>query len=149
MSLKEKIESEIKSAMKAQDKKLLTALRGIKSMILLAETEKGASENISQETEIKLLSKAAKQRKDSAQIYKEQGREDLYEVEMYELGVISRFLPEMMSNEELKEAIQAIIAQTGASSAKDMGKVMGIASKTLAGKAENSRISEIVKSLLP
>lgn len=149
MSLKEKVEAEIKVAMKAQDKRLLTALRGIKSMILLAETEKGAAESISEETELKILSKAAKQRKDSADIYKEQGRDDLYEVEAFELEVINRFLPKMMDDSELLEAIKAIIAQSGATSAKDMGKVMGVASKALAGKAENARISATVKSLLP
>ncbi len=148
MSLKETIEAEMKAAMKAQDKRLLTALRSIKSMILLAETEKGAGETLSQEAEIKILSKAAKQRKDSAEIYKEQGRQDLYEIEMYEWEVINRFLPKMMDDEELAGAIKAIIAETGATSAKDIGKVMAVASKTLAGKAENARIAATVKSLL-
>jgi uncharacterized protein YqeY len=149
MTLKEKVESQIKAAMKAQDKKLLTALRGIKSLILLAETEKGAVETLTQETEVKLLTKAAKQRSDSAQIYKDQGRQDLYEVEIYEYEVISSFLPTMLSDEEIKAEVIKIIQETGATSAKDMGKVMGVASKALAGKAENSRISVIVKSLLP
>ncbi|WP_026955138.1 GatB/YqeY domain-containing protein [Algoriphagus vanfongensis] len=148
MSLKQKIESEIKSAMIAKDKSRLTALRAVKSLILLEETKGGAKADLSAEDEMKLLTKAAKQRKDSADIYEQQGRFDLLEVEMAELKVIQEFLPEAMSDEELTQAIQDIIAQTGASSPKDMGKVMGVASKQLAGKADGKAIADKVKTLL-
>ncbi|WP_111318636.1 GatB/YqeY domain-containing protein [Algoriphagus chordae] len=148
MSLKQKIESEIKSAMIARDKTRLGALRSIKSLILLEETKSGAKAEISEEDELKLLTKAAKQRKDSAEIYKTQGREDLLEVEMAELEILQEFLPAAMTDEEITAAIQEIIAQTGASSPKDMGKVMGVASKQLAGKADGKVISEKVKAIL-
>ncbi|MFQ3575038.1 MAG: GatB/YqeY domain-containing protein [Cytophagales bacterium] len=148
MSLKEQVESEIKKAMLAKDKETLQALRGIKSLILLAETEKGASEALSQDAEIKLLMKAAKQRKESAEIYSTQGRKDLEEVELKELAVIEKFLPKQMSVEELESALKKIIADLGASSTTDMGKVMGVASKQLAGKADGKLISETVKKLL-
>ncbi|WP_144604658.1 GatB/YqeY domain-containing protein [Algoriphagus algorifonticola] len=148
MSLKQKIESEIKSAMIAKDKGRLTALRAIKSMILLEETKGGAKGEISSDDELKLLTKAAKQRKDSADIYEQQGRFDLHEVEMTELKVIQEFLPKELTDEELTEAVKAIIAQTGASSPKDMGKVMGVASKQLTGKADGKAIADKVKALL-
>lgn len=148
MSLKQKIESEIKSAMIAKDKSRLTALRAIKSLILLEETKGGAKGDLSEDDEMKLLTKAAKQRKDSADIYEQQGRFDLYEVEIAELKVIQEFLPDAMSDEELTQAVKDIIAQTGASSPKDMGKVMGVASKQLAGKADGKAIADKVKSLL-
>ncbi|SFT72481.1 hypothetical protein SAMN04489724_1840 [Algoriphagus locisalis] len=148
MSLKQKIESEIKSAMIAKDKTRLGALRAIKSLILLEETKSGAKAEITEEDELKLLTKAAKQRKDSAEIYQQQGRTDLYEVEMAELEVLQEFLPKALTDEEITAAIKAIIAQTGASSPKDMGKVMGVASKELAGKADGKVISEKVKALL-
>jgi len=115
MSLKQKIESEIKSAMLAKNKSRLTALRALKSMILLEETKGGAKREISAEDEMKLLTKAAKQRKDSADIYEQQGRMDLHEVEMTELSVIQEFLPKALSPEEIQAAIQAIISKTGAS----------------------------------
>ncbi|WP_339758519.1 GatB/YqeY domain-containing protein [Algoriphagus aquimarinus] len=148
MSLKQKIESEIKSAMIARDKIRLGALRSIKSLILLEETKSGAKAEITKEDELKLLTKAAKQRKDSADIYEQQARFDLYEVEMAELKVLQEFLPVAMTDEEISAAIKEIIAQTGATSPKDMGKVMGVASKQLAGKADGKVISEKVKAIL-
>jgi uncharacterized protein len=149
MSLKQTIESEIKKAMLSKDKDRLRALRAIKSLILLEETKAGAAEGaISEDEEMKLLTKAAKQRKDSADIYKQQNREDLYAVEMQELEVIQEFLPKQLTEEELEIEIKAIITQVGATSAKDMGKVMGVASKSLAGKADGKLISEKVKALL-
>ncbi|WP_192347795.1 GatB/YqeY domain-containing protein [Algoriphagus sp. Y33] len=148
MSLKQKIESEIKSAMMAKDKTRLGALRSIKSLILLEETKSGAKAEITEEDELKLLTKAAKQRKDSADIYEQQSRTDLYDVEMAELKVLQEFLPKAMTDEEITAAIKEIIAQTGASSPKDMGKVMGVASKKLAGKADGKVISEKVKAIL-
>ncbi|REG92100.1 GatB/YqeY domain-containing protein [Algoriphagus antarcticus] len=148
MSLKQKVESEIKSAMIARDKIRLGALRSIKSLILLEETKSGAKAEITEEDELKLLTKAAKQRKDSADIYEQQSRPDLYEVEMAELQVLQEFLPKAMTDEEITAAIKEIIAQTGASSPKDMGKVMGVASKQLAGKADGKVISEKVKAIL-
>lgn len=148
MSLKQKVDSEIKSAMIAKDKDRLRALRAVKSLILLEETKGGAAGELSEDDEMKILTKAAKQRKDSADIYKEQKREDLYEVEMAELAIIQEFLPKALSDEELTSAIQDIITQTGASSPKDMGKVMGVASKQLAGKADGKAIADKVKALL-
>jgi uncharacterized protein YqeY len=148
MSLKEKIEADIKAAMIAKDKDALRALRGIKSMILLAETEKGASEALSQESEIKLLQKAAKQRKESLEVYEKQGRADLAEIEKSELTIIERYLPAQLSGDALRAEIEKIIKSVGASSAADMGKVMGLANKELAGKADGKAISEVVKSIL-
>jgi hypothetical protein len=148
MSLKNKIERDIKAAMLSKDKDRLRALRSIKSLILLAESEKGAKDEISEDNEIKLLTKAAKQRKDSIEIYEKQGRSDLAEVEKAELNVIEEYLPEQMSEEDLRKVLQEIISQVGASSPKDMGKVMGVANKQLAGKADGKAIAQIVKSLL-
>lgn len=148
MSLKQQIESDIKKAMLAKQKDELKALRAIKSMILLAETEKGGSGEISADAEMKMLMKAVKQRKDSAQIYKDQNREDLYAVEVAEVEVIERYLPKQMSEEEVAEELKGIIAKVGASGPQDMGKVMGAASKALAGKADGKTISGIVKKLL-
>ena len=148
MALKQRIESEIKSAMIAKDKVRLTALRSIKSLILLEETKEGFSGSMSEEDELKLLTKSAKQRKDSAEIYEKQNRADLLEVELAELAVIQEFLPKALSTEELAQAIQAIIASCGATGPKDMGKVMGLAGKELAGKADGKSISEQVKLLL-
>ena len=148
MALKQRIESEIKSAMIAKDKVRLTALRAIKSLILLEETKEGYSGSLSEEEELKLLTKAAKQRKDSAEIYEKQNRADLLEVELAELAVIQEFLPKALSEAELIQAIQNIIDTCGASGPKDMGKVMGIASKELAGKADGKAIAEQVKTLL-
>jgi uncharacterized protein YqeY len=132
----------------AKDKVRLTALRAIKSLILLEETKEGFSGELSADDEMKLLTKAAKQRKDSAEIYEKQGRADLLEVELAELAVIQEFLPKALTDEELTLAVQEIINVTGAIGPKDMGKVMGVASKQLAGKADGKAISEKVKSLL-
>ncbi|MDN5201553.1 GatB/YqeY domain-containing protein [Fulvivirgaceae bacterium BMA10] len=148
MSLKQRIETDIKSAMLAKNKDDLRALRSIKSLILLAETEKGAGGELSDDAEMKLLMKAAKQRKDSADLYEQQGRNDLLEVERLELEVINRYLPKQLSEEELKTEITKIINEIGASGPQDMGKVMGLATKSLAGKADGKAISSIAKSLL-
>lgn len=148
MSLKLSVESEIKKAMLAKDKDRLRALRSIKSLIMLEETKGGAVGSISEDEELKLLTRAAKQRKDSADIYQQQGREDLYAVEMAELEIISEFLPKQLTEEELEAALKAIIAEVGAEGPKDMGKVMGAATKSLAGKADGKAISAKVKSLL-
>jgi len=148
MALKQRIETEIKSAMIAKNKVRLTALRAIKSLILLEETKEGFSGALPEEEELKLLTKAAKQRKDSAEIYEKQNRADLLEVELAELAVIQEFLPKALSEEELTQAIQEIIGRIGASGPQDMGKVMGIASKELAGKADGKAIADQVKTLL-
>lgn len=148
MALKQKVEGEIKSAMIAKDKVRLTALRAIKSMILLEETKGGFSGELSDDDEMKLLTKAAKQRKDSADIYQQQNRPDLLEVELAELAVIQEFLPKALTDDELTLAIQEIINVTGAVSAKEMGKVIGAANKQLAGKADGKAIADKVKSLL-
>ena len=148
MNLREQIDSDIKNAMRNKEKDELRALRAIKSMILLAETEKGGSEGLSDEVETKLLTKAAKQRKESLEIYKEQGRDDLAEKEQVELDIISRYLPQQLSEAELEEKLREIITQVGASSMKDMGKVMGIATKQLSGVADGSAISTAVKKIL-
>lgn len=148
MNLKQTIEADIKQAMLAKDKDRLRALRGIKSMILLAETEKGAEGELSEEAGIKLLTKAAKQRKDSADLYEKNGRHDLAEAENVELEVINSYLPKPLNEVELKKALQEIIEETGASGPQDIGKVMGIATKRLAGKAEGKLISFHAKNLL-
>lgn len=148
MSLKETIDSDIRQAMLAKKKDELTALRSIKSMILLAETEKGAGGNLSGEAEMKLLVKAAKQRKESAEIYISEGRQDLADIENLEYEVISRYLPKALSEEELKTELKSIISNIGANSPADMGKVMGVASKKLAGLADGKTIATMVKTLL-
>jgi uncharacterized protein YqeY len=148
MSLKVQIEADLKKAMLAKDKDELRALRGIKSMILLAETEKGAKEELSPEDETKLLMKAAKQRKDSAAIYAAQERSDLQNIELAELSVIERYLPKQISEEELIERLKVIIKNTGATGPQDMGKVMAAATKEFAGQAEGKVVSFMVKSLL-
>jgi hypothetical protein len=148
MSLEETINAEIKTAMLAKDQVALRGLRAIKAGILLAKTEKGASDVLTPEREIQILTKMVKQRKESIEIFEAQNRGDLATTEKEEVAVIERFLPKQMSLEEIKEAIQKIIAETGATSAKDMGKVMGVA-KVLAGKADGKLVAETVKSLLP
>ena len=148
MSLKSQIEGDIKQAMLAKDKDKLRALRAIKSLILLAETEKGGGDGISEETEIKLLTKAVKQRRDSLEVFEKQGRDDLAAVEKGEIEIIEAYLPKQLSEEEVTEEIRAIVAEVGASSMKDMGKVMGAATKKLAGKADGKLISQVVKSIL-
>lgn len=148
MSLKETIEGDIKKAMLAKNQDDLRALRAIKSLILLAETEKGAAQQLTQDKEIQLLTKAAKQRKESAEIFGTQGRPDLQEKELQELTVIERYLPKQLSAEELTAKVKEIVAQVGATSPADMGKVMGVASKQLAGLADGKLVSETVKNVL-
>ncbi|MEM6359565.1 MAG: GatB/YqeY domain-containing protein [Bacteroidota bacterium] len=148
MSLKQQIDQDIKSAMLAKKKDELTALRAIKSAILLAETEKGAGNDLSKEAEIKLLTKAAKQRNESAELYAQKGRDDLSSKERFEFEIISKYLPEQLSDDELKSEISTVISEIGASGMQDMGKVMGAATKRLAGKADGKKISEMVKSIL-
>ena len=140
--------TEIKEAMKAKNVLALEALRAIKSAVLLIKSEAGASEELTEEQEIKLLQKLVKQRRDSATIFREQNRVDLAEPEEAQAEVIAKFLPEQLSEEEVKGLIEAIIIQTGAISMKDMGKVMGMASKQLAGKADGKTISTLVKQSL-
>ena len=147
MSLKQQIESEIKKAMLAKDKDRLRALRSIKSLIMLEET-KGGEREMGQEAEMAILTKAAKQRRDSAEIYQQQNRADLSAVELAELDIINEFLPKQLNEEELEAELKAVIAEVGASGPKDMGKVMGVATKKLAGKADGKLISQKVKGLL-
>ncbi len=148
MSLKQQIDSDIKVAMKAKNKEELTALRSIKSMILLAETEKGAQEELTEDAEMKLLMRAAKQRKESAETYQANNRQELADAELVELEIIERYLPKQMSEAELQSKLEEIIKKTGASGPSDMGKVMGMATKELAGKADGKAISMMVKKLL-
>ncbi len=148
MALKDQIEGDIKKAMLAKNQVELMALRSIKSLILLAETEKGAKAELDKDSELKLLTKAAKQRRESAEIFGQQNRADLQEKELAELQVIERYLPKQLSEEELAVKVKEIIQQVGATSPADMGKVMGVASKTLAGLADGKAISETVKRLL-
>jgi hypothetical protein len=148
MSLEQQIMTEMKEAMKAKSEGVLRALRAIKAEIIKAKTEPGAAGEIDEATEQKFLLKMMKQRRDSLDIFEKQGREDLAVKEREEMAVIEKFLPKQMDEAELKEIIQKIIAETGASTPADMGKVMGVASKQLAGKAEGKMISGIVKDLL-
>lgn len=148
MSLQNKVMSKIKDAMKSKDTLALESLRAIKSEILLAQTKGGASESLTEEEELKIVQKLVKQRKDSATLYQEQGRNDLAEPELAQVEIISQFLPEQLSEEALIEVISKIVESVGATSMKDMGKVMGMASKQLAGKADGKAISMVVKKLL-
>ena len=148
MSLKTTIDNDIKKAMLARNKEELETLRSIKSMILLAETEKGVSAEILPETEGKLLMKAVKQRKESAEIFQKEGRQDLAQRENFQLEIISRYLPKQLTEAEITTALKTIITSVGAKGLQDMGKVMGSATKVLAGKADGKVISEIVKKLL-
>lgn len=148
MSLKSQIEQEIKQAMLQKQKDRLRALRAVKAAILLAETEKGASEGLNDEIELKILQKAVKQRKDSLTLYEQQGRNDLATIEKDEIVVIEEFLPKQMTEEEVETAMKEIVENSGATGPKDMGKVMGLASKHFAGKAEGKVISTIAKRLL-
>ncbi|MFT5925685.1 MAG: hypothetical protein ACI9WL_000426 [Rubritalea sp.] len=147
MSLENVIMTAIKEAMKAKDQIALAALRAVKSEILLARTS-GVSVELTEEDEIKLIQKLVKQRKDSARIFSEQHREDLSEPELAQAAVLEKFLPEQMSEEEINKVVSEIIAKTGAAGMKDMGKVMGMANKELAGKADGRTISTAVKSQL-
>lgn len=148
MSLSEKIASDLMAAMKAQDKEVLEALRAAKTAFILARSERGHNAVLSQEEEIKIIQKLVKQRKESAAIYREQNRPDLYVKEETEAAVLERYLPAMMSGKELEDALKAIIARMGAGAPSDMGRVMGVATKELAGKAEGREISAKVKQLL-
>lgn len=148
MSLQKQVMEAMKVAMKAKDSSSLEALRAVKSAMLLARTESGANEELSESQELQILQKQVKQRKDSAAIFLAQGREDLAAPELAQVAVIEQFLPEQMSEEEIAEVIDAIISETGATSMKEMGKVMGIANGRLAGKADGKTISTVVKARL-
>ncbi|MEQ3663124.1 MULTISPECIES: GatB/YqeY domain-containing protein [unclassified Olleya] len=148
MSLSTDIMTALKEAMKSKNTVALTALRAVKSAILLAQTESGAKQELTEEQELKILQKQVKQRKDSAAIFLEQGREDLAAPELAEAEVISQFLPEAMSDEEVAKVVDDVIAKTGSEGMKDMGKVMGMVSGQLAGKADGKTISTIVKAKL-
>tara|TARA_R110002020_G_scaffold98268_2_gene234066 strand:- start:41174 stop:41623 length:450 start_codon:yes stop_codon:yes gene_type:complete len=148
MGLQQRVMEEMKVAMKAKDTVALESLRAIKSALLLARTEAGAEAGLSAEEEVKMIQKLVKQRKDSAAIYVEQGRADLAEPELAQAEVIGKFLPEQLSEEEMEQVVEKIIKESGASGMKDMGKVMGIVSKELSGKADGKTISNIVKRKL-
>ena len=148
MSLEQKIQTELKTAMLARDEKTVRSLRAIKAAIILAKTSEGAAGEIREEDEIKLLQKLVKQRKDSLEIFQQQNRADLAQKEQEEIEVIEKFLPKQLSAGELRAIVTGIIAETGASSPADMGKVMGVATKQLAGKADGKAISALVKELL-
>ncbi len=148
MSLKLTVESEIKTAMLNKDKDRLRALRAIKSQILLAETEKGGGSDLSEDAEMKLLTKAAKQRRESIMVFEEQARNDLAATEKSELEVIESFLPKQLSEQEIEEVVKAVIARVSATGKQDMGKVMGVATKELTGRADGKIISSIAQKLL-
>ena len=148
MSLEQQIMSDLKAAMLAKDEVALRSLRAIKAAILLAKTAEGGSGELSADAEMKILQKMVKQRKDSLDIFSQQGRTDLAQKEQEEIAVIEKFLPKQMDAEELRIVLKEIIAKTGASTAADMGKVMGAANKELAGKAEGKLIASLVKELL-
>jgi uncharacterized protein YqeY len=148
MSLQVTIDQDIKTAMLAKNEAGLRGLRAIKSALLVAKTEKGASQNIDEAAELKVLQKLVKQRKESAAIYQEQNRPDLYQIEAEEIAVIEAYLPKSLDREEVTAIIRSLIAQSGANGMQDMGKVMGLATKELAGQADGKLISELVKQLL-
>jgi len=148
MSLQKEIMDAMKTAMKSKDTQALESLRAVKAALLMAQTETGSKEEISEEDEIKILQKLVKQRKDSAAIYKEQNRDDLAEPEIAQAEIIERFLPAQMNEEEVEKVVAETITQTGAASMADMGKVMGLVSGKLAGKADGKTISTIVKKKL-
>ena len=148
MSLEQKIMSELKKAMLSKDEKALRSLRAIKAAILLAKTSEGSGGELTEEGEIKLLQKLVKQRKDSLEIFQQQNRTDLAQKEQEEIEIIERFLPQQLSADEIKTELAAIISEVGAASVSDLGKVMGIASKKLAGRADGKTISSLVKELL-
>ena len=148
MSLEQKVMEQMKDAMRAKDEAALRTLRAIKAAILLEKTSAGGSDTMSEADELKMLQKLAKQRRDSLEIFETQNREDLAAKEREELAIIEKFLPKQMSAEELQAELKTIIAQVGATSPADMGKVMGTATKQLAGKADGKMISEKVKQLL-
>ena len=148
MNLEEKIMAQLKDAMKSKDEKSLRGLRAIKAALLLAKTAEGAGGQLTEADEVKMLQKLVKQRKDSLEIFQQQNRNDLAQKELEEIAVIEQFLPKQVTGDELKKIIAAIIQQTGASTPADMGKVMGVATKQLAGQADGKSISAIVKELL-
>lgn len=148
MSLESTINQDIKTAMLAKDETSLRSLRAVKAALLLAKTEKGASTEISEEAEMKVLQKLVKQRKESSDIYKTQGRDDLYQIEVDEIEVIEKYLPKQMSQEELSVYIKGLMEKLNVTSVKEMGKIMGVANKELSGKADGKAISETIKSLL-
>jgi len=148
MSLITQIDQDIKLAMLAKQPDRLRGLRAIKSALLLAKTEKGAAEELTEEAEIKVLQKLIKQRKESADIYRTQNREDLYEIEMEEMRVIEPYLPQQMTRFEIEGYLEELIGRIGATSTKDLGRVMGMANKELAGRADGKTISEVVRQLL-
>ncbi len=148
MALFDQVSNDIKEAMKARDKVRLETLRNIKKVFLEAKTAPGANDELADDTALKLLSKLAKQGKESAATFSQQGRQDLADAELAQVAVIETYLPKPMSDEEIESAVKEIISKVGATSIKDMGKVMGVASKQMAGKAEGGKISAIVKRLL-
>ncbi len=148
MSLQQEVMEQMKVAMKAKDKTALEALRAIKSALLLAQSETGGRDGLTEDEEVKLVQKLVKQRKDSAAIFKEQGRDDLADPELAQVAVIEHFLPEQLSEEEIEKVVVQTIDATGASGMQDMGKVMGMVSKKLAGQADGKTISTIVKKKL-
>ena len=148
MDLFEKVSEDIKIAMKAKDKVALETLRNVKKVFLEAKTAPGANDTLTDADALKLIQKLVKQGKDSAAIYVEQKRQDLAEAELAQVAVLEKYLPKQMSAEELEAELKKIIAEVGATSPKEMGKVMGVASKALAGRAEGRAISEAVKKLL-
>ena len=148
MSLSDQVMTAMKTAMKAKDTLALEALRAVKSALLLASTEKGAGGQLSEEEEVKLLQKQVKQRRESADIFRSQGRDDLAKAELAQAAVIEQFLPEQASPEEIESAVEKAIAETGASGMADMGKVMGLVTKSLAGKADGKAIATTVKAKL-
>lgn len=148
MSLSLQIDQDIKAAMLAKDEARLRGLRAIKAALLLAKTEKGASENLGTEAETKVLQRLVKQRKESAEIYRAQNRDDLYTIEIEEIAVIEAYLPKQLDADSIKAYLAKLITDQGASGMKDMGKIMGLASKELAGQADGKTISELLKELL-
>ena len=147
MTLKEKINQDLKTAMKAKNQAALRSIRAVKAQLMLMETD-GSGDEITSDREIKLLQKLVKQRQDSLTIYEEQGREDLAVTEREEIEIISTYLPEQLGEDELKAILSEVIATTGAESMKDMGKVMGLAGKKIAGRADNKIVAGLIKSLL-
>ncbi len=148
MELEKLINDDIKTAMLARDAERLEALRAIKAAILLEKTKEGATGTMSADIELKILQKLVKQRKESGDIYKNAGREDLAKKEFLDASIIEKYLPQQLSEEEITEKIRQIVAETGASSVKDMGKVMGLATKEFAGRADNKMIAETIRKIL-
>lgn len=148
MALEQHINDDIKAAMLSRDKQRLDALRAVKSAILLAKTQKGAATELDEIAEIKILKQLIKQRQDAADLYHAQHRDDLYREEKAQLDIIQTYLPQMLSDEEIEKAVQKIVADNGFNSMKDMGKAMGLAGKMFAGRADNRKVSEIVRQLL-